>query len=116
MPACLQPRDHRIEILARDGRIDAPKRIIRAEFEDDAPGILRHRPVNTGEPVGGGIAGDAALDDGDVVALVAQRFFELRRETCILWQLITGGKTIAESHDLQGRCHAHCRRRDKQHR
>ncbi len=55
------------------GRIDAAQHVVGAEFQNDAIGAVRHRPVEPLQPVRGRVAGDAGIGDVDVEAIFAQR-------------------------------------------
>src|SRR5262249_29795939 len=56
-----EPAHNLPQRLARDPRIDPAQHVVGAELDDDRIGPLRHRPVEAGEPIGSGIAGDPAL-------------------------------------------------------
>ena len=61
-----------VERGARHLRLDAAQHVVGAKFDDDRVGAFRHRPVEPGQPVGRGIAGDAGIGDVDGNALGRQ--------------------------------------------
>ena len=81
-------------------RIDAAQRVVGAEFDDHGVGPVRNRPVQPGEPAGGGVARHAGIGDVDGEALGFERLRQLGRKGILRRQAITGGERIAEHHDL----------------
>ena len=69
----LQPAQDGVERRRGHRRIDAAQHVVGAEFEDHRLGAVRHRPVEPGEPAGGGVAGHAGIGDLDGNALGLER-------------------------------------------
>ena len=89
--------------LARAGRIDAAQDVIAAEHDDHAVGALAKRPV---EPRGrrlDGVAGDAGIDDFDIVPAPGQSGFKLLREPLAGIKPVAGDEAVSERHDLDWR-------------
>ena len=64
-------------------------------------GALRHAPVEAREAVGGGVAGDAGVDDLDVPALRFQRARQHVGKRLSRRQAVAGGEAVAERDQLQ---------------
>ena len=97
--APLEPGDDRVERALRRGRIESAQHVVGAEFEDDAVGAVRHRPVEPIEAARRGVAGDAGIDDLDIVTARLERPLEHRREGGALRQAVAGREAIAEGDD-----------------
>src|SRR5438128_2324690 len=82
------------ERLTRDLRIDPAQHVVGTEFDNDGIGPLRHRPVEAGEPIGSGIAGDPRIGDLDREALGPERPFALDRTGCVGALAEAGGALI----------------------
>ena len=54
--------------FAGDGGVDAAQRVVGAELDDDDVGLGGNGPFEPRQPVGGGVARHAGIDDGDVMA------------------------------------------------
>ena len=52
-----------VERVARQLRLETAQHVVGAKLENDRLGALRHRPVEPGKPIRGGIAGDAGILD-----------------------------------------------------
>ncbi len=103
--------EDRIERPARAGGIEAAQHVVGAEFEDDAVGAVGERPIEPRKAVFCRIAGDAGIDDADVIARLAQRFFQYGGEGGVGRQKVARRQAVAESDDLErlgerlgGRC------------
>ena len=53
--------------------VAAAQHIVGAEFDDQRVGPFGHAPVESRQTIGGGVAGDAGVDDLDVPALRFER-------------------------------------------
>ena len=84
--------------------------VVGAERDDHAVGLVRHRPVEPGEPVGGGVAGHPGIGDLGRNALGLERRLQAGPETPVRRQPEPGGERIAQRHDphrpllRRGRC------------
>ena len=101
--ARLQLLEHRHQILAALLGRNSAQRIVGAEFEDNTLGAIRNGPVDAGKTARCGIAGNAGIGDGHVMALVAQGLLQPRGERVVRRQLIAGHQAVAEADDLDGR-------------
>ncbi len=99
-----QPLQDCIERGARHLGLDAAQHVVGAEFDDDRIGALRHRPIEPGKPVGGGIAGDAGIGDVGADAVVGQRRLQPRHEAVFVGKAVARGQRIAERDDMDRRC------------
>ena len=89
-----------VQGVARHLRIDPAQHVVGAELEDDGVGSRRHRPVEAGKPVGGGIAGNAGILDLRGDSLVGKRGLQARHEAILGGQAETCRQRVAERHDL----------------
>ena len=92
-----------VERIPRDLRLDPAQHVVGAKLDDDGIGALRHRPIEPGEPVGGGIAGDAGIGDLGRDALGRERRLQARHEAVLVGQAVSGGQRIAERDDIDRR-------------
>ncbi len=60
-PPLVEPSQDGVERGSGLGRVEPAQHVVGAERNDDAVGAVRHRPVETGKPVGGGVAGDTGV-------------------------------------------------------
>ena len=93
--------EDRIERLARAGGIEAAQHIVGAEFEDDAIGAVGKRPIESRKAVFRRIAGDAGIDDADIIARLAQRLFQYGGEGGVGGQEVARRQAVAEGDDLE---------------
>lgn len=98
-PVIHQPGEKLVERIARDLRAYAAERIVGAELDDDAIGILAHRPVEACQPVARCVAGYAGIDDHHIVTAGAERRLELGRKGLLGRQPVAGGQAVAEGDD-----------------
>ena len=82
-------------------RVGAAQHVVGAEFDDDRVGVLRHAPVEAREAVGGGVAGDAGVDDLDFPAFRLQRARQHVGKRLARRQAVAGGEAVAERDQLQ---------------
>ena len=66
-----------------------------------ASASVRHAPIEARQPVGGGVAGDAGVDDLDVPALRLQRARQHVGKRLPGRQAVAGGEAVAERDELQ---------------
>ena len=99
--ALADPAQQSIQPGARLGRRQAAQHVVGAEFDDDAIGAVAERPVEAGETGGHRVAGDAGVDDADVVAALAQRRFEANGKGGAGRQTIAGRQAVAEGEEAQ---------------
>ena len=89
------------EIVGRHFGIDPAQHVVGAEFEDDRIRAVAKRPVEAGEAAGRRIAGDAAVDDRDIVALLTESRLQLWNEPVSARQQVTGREAVAERDEAQ---------------
>ena len=82
-------------------RVGAAQHVVGAEFDDDRVRVFRHAPVEARQAVGGGVAGDAGVDDLDVPALRFQRARQHVGKRLARRQAVAGGEAVAERDQLQ---------------
>ena len=87
---------------AGTGGIDAAQHVVGAEFEDDAVGAVGDRPVEPFEPARCGVAGDARIDDLDLVTFAYKRPLQGGRKGGALGQAVAGSEAIAEDDEVKG--------------
>ena len=105
-PRALISYDHLFQRRLGGGWIEALKRIVGAELDDDAAGILRQRPIEPGEPRRRRVSRDAGIDHLHLLSARLQRLLELGGEGFVLGKAESSGQTIAEGND-----HRRARRR-----
>ena len=88
-----------VESVAGDRRVDAAKRIVGAELDDDGVGRLVDRPVDAGEAVARRVAGDAGIDDHHIVTAGTERRLETAGEGGAGVEAEPGGEAVAEGDD-----------------
>ena len=88
-----------VEGVAGDRRIDAAEGIVGAELDDDGVGVVADRPVEAGETVARGIAGDPGIDDHHVTAAGGERRLQAVGEGGIGLEAQTGRQAVAEGDD-----------------
>ena len=71
-----QGGDDLLEVGARHLRVDAAQRIVGAEFEDHDIGLVGKRPGEPGDAAGGGVTGDAGIDDPRRNPLLCQKHLQ----------------------------------------
>ena len=101
--ARLQASEQPVECVAGNRRVDAAKRIIGAELDDDEHGAIGNRPVEPGGTGGGGVARHAGIGDLCIDAFLDQGRFEAGGEIFTLCQAKAGGEAVTEGDDLQRR-------------
>jgi hypothetical protein len=80
LAARLQLLDDLRQSVAGDGGVDAAQHVVGAELDDDDVGLRGNGPFEPRQPVGGGVARHAGIDDGDVVAARLERHLKLLGE------------------------------------
>lgn len=96
-----QARQQLVESIAGDRRIDGAQCIVGAELDNHCIGVAVDRPIDAGETVAGGIAGDTAVDHDNVMTTSLKRLFELGRKRITLIDAETSRQTVAERDDLE---------------
>jgi len=92
---------------------------IGAEFDNDALGSVRHRPVEPVAAARGGIAGHSGISDGRRDALRLERGGEPCRKGGVGWKPKARGQRITQRHDLDrlvGQCRHQPTDRDQRNR
>ena len=86
--------------LAGHGRVEPAQHVVGAEFDDHAVGAVGHRPVEPVEPAGGGVAGDARIDDLDTASPSARSACSSTVGKAALGrQVVAGRQAVAERHE-----------------
>ena len=100
--ARFQLLQHGDEVFSALFRCNAAQRIVCTEFEDHAPGALRHRPVDTGEPARGCITRYACIGDRHIKPPGPQGLFEAGRKGILRRQLVSRHQAIPKADDGNG--------------
>ena len=99
----LRGLDHRIEVLARDGKTSAAQRVVAAELDDHDGRLVLGQELRQPRPsAGGGVAGDRGIDHAVLVALVGETLDEQIDPHLALGQAVPGGDRVAD-HEQHGR-------------
>ncbi len=89
--------------MPRHFRLDAAQHVVGAEFDNDRIGAVRHRPVEPGKAVGGGIAGDAGIGDRYGGAFGGKRRLQPRHKAVLVGKPVARGQRIAERDNMDRR-------------
>lgn len=81
--------------------VNSAQHIICAKLQDEAVGVLGKGPIEPRKTVRGGLAGDAGVDDFDVIAFRTKRLFEDGRKGSFGRQAKAGDKAVAENDEFQ---------------
>ncbi len=100
---CGQAAQDGVERIARHLRLDPAQHVVGAKLDDDGVGALRHRPIEPGEPIGGGIAGDAGICDLGGNAFGGERRLQAGHKAVLVGQAVAGRQQIAERDDFDRR-------------
>ena len=92
-----------VERVARYLRLEPAQHVVGAKLENDGLGALRHRPVEPGQPISGGIAGDAGVLDFRGNAFGGKGCLQARHKTFVVGQAVAGGQRVAEGDDFHRR-------------
>ena len=86
--------------------VQAPQGVVGAELNNYGIRCARRhaaeRPVQPRESAGGGIAGHAGVDDGDVAMSRAKGLLQLGRERLVLGKPVSGGEAVADHEKPHG--------------
>jgi hypothetical protein len=88
---------------------NAAQRVIGAEFQNDAPGPVRDRPVHRARACRGGVAGNAGIRHRHILAFCDQRLLQTYRQGIFLGKLVAGHQAVAKADQrerLGGGCDA----------
>ena len=95
--------DHGGEIVADDAEAKTPQAIVSPQLEQNQAGsVLRQETGQSGATPGGGLAGNAGIDDPHGAAHFLQSLFEQFYPTVLMVNTIGGTQTIAKDQDERG--------------